>query len=379
MVSRLAYLVFVVLMVCGVSSARAATFSVPENPSLDVMAGQMVLVGFRGTGEAPLVEDIALLREDIRKGHIGGVILFDYDVQTKKRGRNVRSLGQVAKLVAMLQQEARIPLFIAVDQEGGRVERLRAEHGFVSVPHARALGAKKPEETQARALEQGRALRKLGINLNFAPVADVDVNPASPAIGAYNRAFSEKSGIVAAHAAAFAKGLAAAGVASSYKHFPGHGSAAADSHKSMPDITATWTEDELVPYLPGSIPADLPLMVMAGHVYNRALDPVYPATLSHAVITDVLRVRLGWKGVVVTDDLDMDAVTQHYTQEESIRLAVNAGADIILFGNNLRHAVDQGRTVHATLVQLAQQGAIPRARIQESWNRIVALKKRLYP
>lgn len=348
--------------------------AVPAALSLDAMIGQMVMTGFRGDGTVNTPE-MHIILEDIRAGRIGGVILFDRDWKSKKRGRNIASIAQTAKLSARLQREAPIPLFIAVDQEGGRVQRLRPEHGFPAAPKAEELGRNSPESTRETAFALGSALRKLGINVNFAPVADVAVNPEGPAIGAPGRAFSSDPAVAAAHAAAFARGLAQARVASSYKHFPGHGSSAADSHHSLADITATWSEAELLPYK--NPPRGIPLMVMTGHLMHKKLDPDYPASLSHAVTTGLLREKLGWDGVVVTDDLEMDAIDLHYPMEERIRLAIGAGADIVLFGNNLKHHPEQGRRVHAIIKKLVASGQIPPGRIARSWARIRALKEKI--
>lgn len=354
------------------TQAAASGNRIPDTLSLDGMIGQMVMVGFRGDGTSPADPEMLALLEDIRFGRIGGVIYFDRDWQTKKRGRNITSVQQVRALSALLQKNAPIPLFIAVDQEGGRVQRLRKDHKFTPTPSAKDLGQKTPQETRKTALAMGTALRAVGVNVNFAPVADVAVHPESPAIGALDRAFSENAEKAADHAAAFMDGLNAAGIIGSYKHFPGHGSAVADSHHTLTDITATWSEDELALYK--RLPPNGPFMVMTGHLMHAGLDSAYPASLSRNITTDILRGRLGWRGVVVTDDLEMDAIDLFYSLEERIRLAIEAGVDIILFGNNLRHQPEQGRRVHAAISSLVRNGAISPERIAESWTRIRALK-----
>lgn len=339
------------------------------------MIGQMVMTGFRGDGTNPNDPELRAVLEDIRAGRIGGVIFFDRDRQTRKRGRNITSTKQTARLCALLQKNAPIPLFIAVDQEGGRVRRLRPEHGFPDTPSARELGGKSPEETRKTAQAMGAALKKIGINVNFAPVADVAIHPESPAIGALGRAFSGNSEEAADHAAAFMEGLAAARVIGSYKHFPGHGSAAADSHHALTDITGTWSEAELALYK--RLPANGPFMVMTGHLMHKGLDAEFPASLSREITTGLLRNELGWQGVVVTDDLEMDAIDLFYSLEERIRLAIDAGVDIILLGNNLRHTPGQGRRVHAAIMELVRSGDISPERIAESWARIRTLKATL--
>lgn len=350
--------------------------AMPPNPPLPVMIGQMILVGFRGNGTAPDAPGLSEVLKDVRHGRIGGVILFDRDWQTKKRGRNITSTAQVRDLTARLQKNAPIPLFIAVDQEGGRVRRLRESHGFAATPSALEMGAKTPEETREAARAMGRGLRRLGVNLNFAPVADIAVNPDSPAIGRIGRAFSADPDAAAKHAAAFAMGLADARVAGCYKHFPGHGSAGVDPHYEATNITATWSEAELLPYAPDRMPHGIPLMVMTGHLLHKGLDPHYPATLSRAVTTGLLREKLGWQGVVVTDDLEMGAVGA-YSMEERILLAIRAGADIILFGNNIDYRPEQGRRIHALITRLVEKGDVSPERIAQSWIRIKALKEQL--
>lgn len=350
---------------------------IPERPSLEVMAGQMLMVGFRGTGEAPLSPDLVQMLPMIRSGHLGGVILFDVDWQTKKRGRNIVSAAQVKTLTKLLGADAPIPLFIAVDQEGGAVRRLKPEHGVPATPSASAMGQTAPRETHDAAKALGQKLHALGINVDFAPVADVAVAPQSPAIGAVNRAFSNDPALVAAHASQFAKGLGDAGVVSAYKHFPGHGSALADTHQGLTDISATWTKQELAPYQSSALPVDTPLMIMTGHLFNSKLDPELPASLSKRVVTDLLRKELGWQGVVVTDDLQMRAITSHYSPKEAVRLAVLSGTDILLSGNNMAHSPDEARMLHAILVQLVKKGEISEERIFQSWQRIRALKMRL--
>ena len=341
-------------------------------PSLEHMAGQMIMTGFRGTGEQPLSKDLQYLLPDIRAGRIGGVILFEPDYLSKKT-RNIRSLKQVAALTALLQKDAPIPLFIGVDQEGGRVRRFKEEHGFASTPSAAELGRGSPEATQTEAARMGTALHAVGINLNFAPVLDVDVNPKSPAIGALGRSFSAHPDRVTAHGQAFAEGLASAGVIPCYKHFPGHGSARHDTHLGLTDITDTWTPEELEPYR-RILPYTPPAMIMPAHVVHREKGGELPASLSPRIITGLLRDSLGWQGVVITDDLQMRAVEDKYSMKEAIRLAVLAGSDILLFGNNLRHDPQEGRKAHAALVELVREGSIPESRIRESYTRIMTLK-----
>lgn len=359
----------------AIAAEPARTATEPDAlPDLPTMIGQMVLVGFRGT---TLTDDAPILR-DIRAGRVGGVILFNRDVALDSPVRNIRSPDQVRLLLHTLQDAAAIPLLTAVDQEGGRILRLRPEDGFLpAIPSAAALGAADdPAVTREAAASVGGLLFDLGFNVNFAPVVDLAVNPDSPAIARLERSFSPDADVVIRHATAYIEGLHDKRILACLKHFPGHGSASADSHLGFTDVTKTWTEDELLPYAALAGKADL---VMTAHVFHAALDPDHPATLSRAVMTDLLRDRLGFEGVIVTDDMQMKAIAAHYPFEKAVRLAVLAGADLLLFGNNLAYDPDLPANVIDLLLQAVEDGTIPRERIEASYRRIRALKTRLEP
>lgn len=290
-------------------------------------------------------------------------------MQLKTVGRNIQSPAQVRALTAGLQAAARTQLFIAVDQEGGRVRRLREEAGFPFSPSAKAMGQGTPDETLREGERTGRLLADLGINLDFAPVADVDVNPASPAIGALERSFSADPETVAAHAGAFSRGLLSRGVLPCLKHFPGHGSAMADSHLGLTDISRTWSPAELIPY-ERLIPRGANPLIMCGHLFLERFDADHPATLSPAVLTGLLRERLGFTGVIVSDDMQMRAITAHYGLEEAVLRAVEAGVDILVFGNNLDYDPDIVSKAVDTLVRGVDSGRLSRQRIEASFDRI---------
>jgi beta-N-acetylhexosaminidase len=342
-------------------------------PSMRDMIGQMLLVGFRGTavdGDSPILRDI-------REHNLGGVILFDRDVQLQSAERNIQSPGQVRVLTANLQANARVPLFVAVDQEGGRVRRFKETQGFPASPSAKAMGQGSPAHTRLEGERTGKLLASLGVNLNFAPVADVDINPQSPAIGALERSFSADPDLVALHAHAFCRGLLAQGVLPCLKHFPGHGSAAADSHLGLTDISKTWTPAELRPY-EMLIPLKASPLIMTGHLFLRQLDEAYPSTLSKAVLTGLLRQRLGFEGVIVSDDMQMRAIADHYGQAEAILLAVEAGVDVLVFGNNLDYDPEIVPKAIDILVKAVEDGRLSTERIAASYQRIQAAKEQLY-
>lgn len=342
--------------------------------SLETLVGQMVMLGFRGT----FLEADSPIRRDIAEGHLGGVIFFDRDMKLPGRPRNIVSPEQTRAFISAMRAEAKIPLFVAVDQEGGKVRRLKPEKGFMNLPSAADLGKGVPENSRECAANLGAELRYLGFNMDFAPVSDIAVTADSPAIGRLGRAFSADPEIVIAHNRAFLKGLASAGVIGCLKHFPGHGSALRDTHLGVTDITKTWRPMELAPYerliREGVVP-----VVMVGHLYHADIDPRFPASLSSLAITGLLRSKLGFEGVVISDDLQMKAVWDHFSLRDVISLSVQAGTDILLFGNNMEYDPDLLPKIQGVMRELVENGTVSRERLEQSYIRIMRLKSGLEP
>jgi beta-N-acetylhexosaminidase len=339
--------------------------------SLDIKLGQMLMVGFRGITASPG----SPIMNHIERLHLGGVILFDFDVQQKKYGRNIVEPQQLRFLTEALQRHSAIPLFIAVDQEGGLVARLKLKAGFPRIVSHATLGQiDNPDTTTYYAEIIARSLAVVGVNMNFAPVVDVNVNPGNPVIGKIGRSFSADPDNVTRNAMLFVEAHRRLGVLSAPKHFPGHGSSVDDSHLGFVDVSATWSRKELQPFRQ-LIRSGMCDMIMTAHIYNAALDADWPATLSKSTIDNLLRKELGFQGVVISDDMMMKAISDHYGLETAIRQAVNAGVDILLFANNgFEFIPDIAVQAHATLKSLVQRGDIPLERIEEAWQRISALK-----
>lgn len=298
------------------------------------LAGRRLIVGFRGMR----VDSRSQIARDIREFQLGGVILFDLDMTTRQP-RNVESPAQVKRLCRDLRSiaaDAGCPEFhVAVDCEGGRINRFKPKYGFPDIPSHAELGRGEPEFTRAVATRLGETLAELGVSLNFAPCLDVNVNPDNPVIGRLERSFGSDSELVALHGAAFLEGLQAGGqVTGCAKHFPGHGSSREDSHLGWTDVTATWRETELTPYrrliATGALKA-----VMPAHVFNANLDPDRPASLSRKIVQGLLREKLGFRGLVISDDMQMKAVTARFGLETALRLGLEAGVDRFVIGNNL--------------------------------------------
>ena len=300
-------------------------------------------------------------------------MLFDYLVGGVPR--NISSPPQLKALVGeLLTAEPR--LIVAVDEEGGLVARLDDSHGFPATVSEQYLGTiNDPNVTYSHAAQMGATLASMGINLNFAPVVDVNVNPNNPIIGSLGRSFSADADIVTSMAEAFIHGMHDNGVLCTLKHFPGHGSSTTDSHLGFVNVTDTWSAVELEPFR--DIIADgLADAVMTAHIFNAHLDPDYPATLSYKTITGILREQLGWDGVVISDAMEMRAITDLYGFEQAIVLAVGAGVDILQYGNDGDDPTLVGRVVE-TIRQHVESGAIPESRIDQSYLRVQDLKKRL--
>lgn len=325
--------------------------------------GRLLVVGFRGftidPGD-PIVGAVA--------AGLGGVILFDRDRVT--RTRNVRSPAQLAALTAALRAAAPGHLIVAIDQEGGRVSRLNPAQGFPATRSQAEIGATDdPEAAFAAGLTIGSTLASAGIDLNLGPVVDVNINPANPAVGALERSFSADPAIVTIMAEAEIHGLHEFGVRAAIKHFPGLGSATANTDLDHVDVTGSWSEVELEPF-EALISLGLPDAVMTGHMVNHAIDPGVPASLSPASVDGLLRTRLGWTGAVITDDLGAEAIVSRYAQSESVALAIEAGNDLLLFANQTVYVPDLATRLVGTIVQLVASGRISEARIDESLERI---------
>lgn len=365
------------ILLCCFATGISRAQTTGEDSLLRRQVGQMIVAGFRGYDADGEIADA------VRRLGIGGVIYFDRDVPTAQNRRNIRSPRQLRELSAELQrlaeQSGHPKLFIAVDQEGGRVNRLKPAYGFPASVSAEYLGhTNDPDTTYKWASLTAETCSKAGINVDFAPCTDVNVNPQSPVIGAIGRSFSDDTAVVAAQARIWVDALHRRGVLTSLKHFPGHGSSRADSHLGLTDITHTWQrERELAPYrnLFGQGYADF---VMVGHLLHRDVDAKYPASLSRRWISDILRRELGYRGVVITDDLNMGAIVDHYSLEKALELAINAGVDMVIVGNNgKRYESDLTPRTIDLICGLVRQGRIPRQRIAEAYGRILTLKTRL--
>jgi len=367
-------LAFAFILGCSPKHGDTDT-SMPENPSLSFKIGQMIKAGFQGMS----LDQSTHIQRDLEQYHLGSVVLFDYDVPSRTPVRNVESPEQLKMLISELNRHATSPLLVTIDQEGGRVARLKERQGFpASVTAARLGELDNPDSTKFHAHRTARTLRETGINVNLAPVVDLNLNPENPIIGAIGRSFSADPERVTQHARIFAQMHRQEGVLTTLKHFPGHGSSREDSHLGMVDVTDVWHPDELLPYRNLILSGDADV-IMTAHIYHEEWDREWPATLSKRVITGMLREELGFDGVVISDDMQMDAIRSYYGLETAIEQAIHAGVDILSFANNSEYNPDIVPQAHEIIQKLVMEGRISEGRINESYQRIRRLKMERLP
>lgn len=334
---------------------------------LDMKIGQMIMIGM------PTAELDQKVLEEIKRGKVGSIIFFEKNIPNKPN-----AFASVKNLTWTYQKAASIPLFICIDQEGGKVNRLKEKYGFTRSVSAAMLGKSKSlDSVRFYAEATAATLAGLGINVNFAPCVDLAITE-NTVIYKPERAYSINEDTVAMMAAEVVRQHRKFGVITSLKHFPGHGSSKEDTHFGVADVTNTWSERELKPYK-ALLDSGYVDAVMTSHIVNKNLDPKgLPGTLSNDILDGILRRRLGFNGVVFSDDMQMHAISKNFGLEESIKLAINAGVDIMCFSNNI--ASTDERTVdkvHAIIKKLVTDGKIKPERIDQSFQRIVQLKSRM--
>jgi beta-N-acetylhexosaminidase len=307
---------------------------------------------------------------------LGGVLLFDYDLLHKKPGKNLVNREQIRQLTEQINDYAEgIPPFIAIDYEGGAVDRLSQIQGCHKTKKVSELAEMDDESLHQELVEMAETLQGLGFNLNFAPVVDLGLNNKEGIIAKLGRSFSADPVEVARFATRFVKVFADHGISCCYKHFPGHGSAIGDTHQGFVDVTETFQEKELEPYTQLLANKESSTMIMTAHVINHKLDPSgLPATLSRPILSGLLREQLGFDGVIISDDLQMHAIAHHFSVDEALCRTINAGADMLIFANQLGEI--SASEVIDRIERLVGEGQIEENRIRQAYQRIVKMKQR---
>jgi len=362
--------VFVLLLTMLACSAKPVE-DLPKTKYTNQELGQLLVIGFRGTE----INSESKIVQDFKEYNLGGVILFDYDIESDTYGRNITDANQLLRLSSALVANSQTPPIISIDQEGGQVSRLKEQYGFPLTRTADYLGNIDNEDsTRHYARSMAQEFMVVGVNTNFAPVVDVNLNPDNPVIAGYGRSFSSDPDKVVEHVGYVLDEFDKEGILSVLKHFPGHGSSTENSHLGAPDVTDTWDSSELIPYKRLFSERKINA-VMTTHIYNANIDSVWPAALSENTIQGLLRDSLGFKGVVFSGDMQMEAIRSDYDLETIVEQALNAGVDILIFGNNSMYEDDIAERAITIMQKGIAEGRISEERVDSALARVGRLKK----
>ncbi len=345
-------------------------FADAKEVTLRQMISNLVIIGFDGTN----FKNSAQIAKDVKNG-LGGVVIFDKDPNNSKALKNIRSPWQLKMLTKKLQKLAKNRLIIAIDQEGGKVQRLREKNGFISTPSAKDISKMGLKKAGRYYDKISRVMYENKINTNFAPVVDLAIEPRNKVIYQLKRSYGKDQKAVYLYAKTFMQKMQNYGIIPTLKHFPGHGSSLADSHKGFVDISKTWSIKEIDPYYQLIKKGKVDL-IMTAHVFNKKLDNKFPATMSYKVNTTMLRDILGYKGAVISDDLQMKAISANYSVKNAIMYTLNSGVDLLLFANQNRYPISLNKVVNI-IEKLIKERKVTFARIKEAYRRVEKLKNKV--
>jgi len=337
-----------------------------QQDSIVYKIGQMIMLGLPGSSP----DTASAFYKDIKNGKVGGISIYEAHLTATNTAENLSAM------INAYQAAAPIPLFTAITQEGGIVNRLKTKYGFPPMPSAEYLGKlDNIDSTKYYADNIAFTLSRLGINVNFAPVVDVYM-PTNPVLGVRERTFSKDPDKIISHAIRVILSHNYFKVNTVLKHFPGHGSSTEDSHLGVTDVSKTWKKEELQPYRT-LIKKGLVRAVMTAHIVNENLDgDKLLATLSKKIITDLLRKKLKFNGVVFSDDMQMKAISNEYGLKEFIERAINAGVDVLLFSGNINNKEPvTASDIVDIILQLLKEGKITKQQIDTSYKRIIKMKR----
>ncbi|GJL98096.1 MAG: glycosyl hydrolase [Hyphobacterium sp.] len=327
-------------------------------------AARMLLMGFIGDNTA--TDGAAAIAGHLQNGRIGGVLFLRHNVRSREGVEGLtRQFGEIAPNAWM-----------AVDQEGGAVQRLSSDLGYSPIPRAYVISEEQSVD-EARTLYSGAAVefRQAGFNLNLAPVADVQ-DDENGVIGRWGRGYGADGERIAEYAGAFIEAFEREGAACAIKHFPGHGRSSGDSHHGFVDISESWSDAELDPFR-RLIDAGQAHLIMGGHLTHTGLDPAgNPVTFSRPILTDLLRGQMGYQGALVTDDLDMGAIRENYNQREAVIRSIQAGNDMIMMSNSAAPDPELPQRFADWIEAAVAAGELTETRIDESVARLTILRQR---
>jgi len=363
---RLLYLILVIPL-----ALQARQNEVGLKPdSLDIQIGQMIMIGI-GPRQQFDANDSFLY--NLEKGYVGGIILYEKNIDRKQPKNSLK------KMVLGFQKRSRIPMFVSIDEEGGRVNRLKQKYGFRETRSAASLSkANSVDTTRLYTINAVTNMYDIGVNLNYAPDVDVAINPDNPVIAKVERSFGPTAAEVVPQAQTVIDVHHLMGIGTVLKHFPGHGSSKSDTHFGVADVTDYWQFEELVPYK-ALLDSGLVDGIMTAHIVNKNLDDrKLPATLSNKIITGILRDFLKYDGVVFSDDMQMHAISKQYGFENAVKMAILAGVDVLMFANNVPGFENVTvKDLHGYIREMVDKGEITPERIKKSYERVIKLKTKL--
>lgn len=308
---------------------------------------------------------------------VGGLIFFDKD-PNGENGRNIIDPNQIRNLISQVKSLSREPIFLGIDQEGGKVARLNSANGFENFPSHYYLGERDDINlTSSFAEKLAVLLSSLGFNLNFAPVLDLNLNKSNQVISLKERSFGDTPRKVLSHAGVFIQRHRQRNILCVGKHFPGHGSSPLDTHKGWVDSTNNWQKIELEPYRM-LIDKGILDAIMTAHILIASVDAKLPATLSNRWLDQTLRKELNFQGIIFSDDLQMKAIADNFSLEESIFYSISAGVDVLVFANMQTSMFIEPNEVISIIVDLIERKEITTFRIEESYRRIQSIKQKYF-
>ncbi len=352
------------LALAGLGLTPAALSQITERPLAEKI-GQMLLMGFIGRDAE--TDGAAIVADHLAARRIGGVLFLRHNVRSREGAESSARLFTAADPTA----------WMAIDQEGGLVQRLSRDLGYSPIPRAMQVAeGQTPAEAADLYRQAAREFHAAGFNMNLAPVADVH-DPDNAVIGRHGRAYGTDGARIADYASAFIDAFESEGSVCAIKHFPGHGRSRGDSHDGFVDISETWSEDELAPFRE-LIDRGRAHLIMGGHLTLRPVDPSgQPVTFSQPVLEGLLRERLGFTGAIMTDDLDMAAIRHNYEQREAVLRSIEAGNDIIMMSNSASPDPELPQNFIRWVTEAIAEGRLSEHRINQSAARLAVLKQRV--
>ncbi len=344
----------------------AMNFFIPRKPTLEDKIGQMLMFGFLGsTPEGKWERRVA---EQIAEGKVGGVVFLGHNFKTRK--------GVVGLTKIFGDAKSSPPPFIALDMEGGFVQRLGAKLDYEKIPPAQTI-AETMTPFEAKKLFDKLAVMtgEAGFNVNLGPVVDLLITPENPVVGKWKRSYGEAPDTVIAYAQQFVAAHREKSILTVLKHFPGHGSSLADSHDGFVDISESWSAKELIPFKK-LIESGYATAIMPGHLIldSKGTEPV---SLSKAHITGTLRNALKFRGLVISDDLQMSAIRKNFTYKKALVLAINAGVDVLMISNSAKPDLELPTRTITIIKQAVKDNRVAKSSIDSAYVRILAAKKKL--